>query len=239
MTTKEYQHQQYLKRRAAIGAEEIRRRNRESYERNKEKTLARGRERYLKNREKIIARTSDYHKRNPDIARKSAANYAYRHPDRVKATQLKSRIKSGGKAQRAYYWRNRDRLLPILKSKRDRNKSAYRKYQKEWRARNKHYVNVVKPAMRRAREKHNGVDSTSISKFVNEVRSKLAVKCFWCETRFPGKYAQIDHIVPIAKGGRHSIENLCVACATCNHKKGAKDLISWNLSKSNPQLVLI
>ena len=33
----------------------------------------------------------------------------------------------------------------------------------------------------------------------------------------------IDHIMPLSKGGRHTISNLVVSCPTCNLQKNAKD----------------
>lgn len=37
----------------------------------------------------------------------------------------------------------------------------------------------------------------------------------------------LDHIVPWSRGGKHSLENLTVACASCNWSKGDKALDEW------------
>jgi len=37
----------------------------------------------------------------------------------------------------------------------------------------------------------------------------------------------LDHIVPLARGGAHSEENLVVACRRCNSSKGGKPLVQW------------
>lgn len=37
----------------------------------------------------------------------------------------------------------------------------------------------------------------------------------------------IDHIIPISRGGRNELANLCVACQPCNHSKYNKTLEEW------------
>lgn len=44
-------------------------------------------------------------------------------------------------------------------------------------------------------------------------------KCSYCGTE-EGPF-QIDHVFPWSRGGRHELENLCVACVPCNALKGA------------------
>ena len=36
---------------------------------------------------------------------------------------------------------------------------------------------------------------------------------------------EIDHVVPVVKGGTHELSNLVPACRPCNRSKGAKDEI--------------
>jgi HNH endonuclease len=38
--------------------------------------------------------------------------------------------------------------------------------------------------------------------------------------RLPGDFPTLDHIVPKSQGGRTVLDNLVIACATCNGKKG-------------------
>jgi len=35
------------------------------------------------------------------------------------------------------------------------------------------------------------------------------------------RYATIDHVVPLSRGGRDLLDNLALACRACNEKKGA------------------
>lgn len=52
--------------------------------------------------------------------------------------------------------------------------------------------------------------------------------CAYCGKRAP---LQRDHVVPIARGGRHAIGNLLPACAKCNANKKAKFLMAWKLQQ--------
>src|SRR5690606_22558633 len=49
-------------------------------------------------------------------------------------------------------------------------------------------------------------------------------RCAYCGASGP---LHMDHIVPLARGGRHGIGNLLPACASCNCSKGAKLLMEW------------
>jgi 5-methylcytosine-specific restriction endonuclease McrA len=45
-----------------------------------------------------------------------------------------------------------------------------------------------------------------------------------CHWRFPGctgKSTTADHLVPVAEGGGHELENLVGSCSKCNEKRGA------------------
>lgn len=44
-------------------------------------------------------------------------------------------------------------------------------------------------------------------------------KCKYCGST---KKLEIDHIVPLAKGGTNDLENLQILCKTCNSRKGAR-----------------
>ncbi|NCO52979.1 MAG: HNH endonuclease [Deltaproteobacteria bacterium] len=47
--------------------------------------------------------------------------------------------------------------------------------------------------------------------------------CHYCGQRVPPKELTLDHVVPLARGGRSSKNNCVPACKTCNTKK--RDLL--------------
>lgn len=52
----------------------------------------------------------------------------------------------------------------------------------------------------------------------------FANKCAYCGKK---RKLQIDHIIPIAKDGPHTLRNLAPACKACNESKSAKPVEEW------------
>jgi 5-methylcytosine-specific restriction endonuclease McrA len=46
-------------------------------------------------------------------------------------------------------------------------------------------------------------------------------RCHMCKRKCSGTNLHIDHVIPLSRGGTHTLENLRVACATCNMSKRA------------------
>ena len=63
-----------------------------------------------------------------------------------------------------------------------------------------------------------------------ELFAKANGKCRYCFTGL-GTDAQVDHAIPVSKGGTNEIENLDLICPRCNQEKGSKtpeEYIAWN-----------
>ena len=51
--------------------------------------------------------------------------------------------------------------------------------------------------------------------------------CFYCQCRFPARELTMDHVVPIARGGRSTKGNLVPACKDCNNQKKQLLPMEW------------
>lgn len=86
---------------------------------------------------------------------------------------------------------------------------------------------ILKFYNKRAKDERKAlIDSQSQPRITNaEWQSLIDVwenKCAYCEV-FVDNPTQ-DHIVPLIKGGQHTMDNILPACTSCNLSKGSKDL---------------
>lgn len=51
--------------------------------------------------------------------------------------------------------------------------------------------------------------------------------CYYCGKSFESKDLTMDHIVPLARGGRSTKDNIVTCCKACNTKKKTLLPIEW------------
>lgn len=61
--------------------------------------------------------------------------------------------------------------------------------------------------------------------------------CYHCEQKFKAEELTMDHLIPIARGGKSDKKNCVPSCKECNTKKGYKtraELALEQLNQSSP-----
>jgi len=61
--------------------------------------------------------------------------------------------------------------------------------------------------------------------------------CHYCHQKFPAAELTLDHIVPVARGGRSTRGNMVVCCLNCNQQKKfltPAEMILRELEQQNP-----
>jgi 5-methylcytosine-specific restriction endonuclease McrA len=76
---------------------------------------------------------------------------------------------------------------------------------------------------RKARKRNAGVFQVSGADWLRLcVRYRFC--CAYCRQRKP---LTMDHVIPLSRGGRHSLGNLLPACASCNSSKSSRFITEW------------
>ena len=86
--------------------------------------------------------------------------------------------------------------------------------------------NRLRSSQRRARKRGNGEFRVGKSDLYRAlVRAREL--CTYCSARVTWDSVEWDHVVPISRGGCHSIGNLVPSCRSCNRSKGRSTVTEW------------
>ncbi len=193
---------------------------RQWYQENRARHLATSRAAYQRNREKRLQQTKTWAKAHPDLIKKTQKKHRNTHLEehhrRNKewyATQGKSEafLRRKREYRRLRYLRNRELILSRNKRWRDSNKARI----------------TARDMKRRALKKSASINLRQITEWIANIKQKRFATCYYCGTRTKTDNIHFDHIVALANGGAHSIENLCVSCEFCNLSKGSKPVRLW------------
>lgn len=105
----------------------------------------------------------------------------------------------------------------------DLKKHWQRGYQKR-----KPLVGQARLRARRARMK--SAEGTFTASDVSVQYERQRGLCFWCGIALNGKY-EIDHIIPVSRGGSNWPDNICCSCRQCNRSKGNRLPQEWKGAK--------
>ena len=71
-----------------------------------------------------------------------------------------------------------------------------------------------------------------------EIFKRDSFTCHYCGRKAPSITLQLDHIIPVAKGGDNSSDNLLTSCEECNRGKSISDVVyELDSTTSMPEMV--
>ena len=118
-----------------------------------------------------------------------------------------------------YYRANPDKFA-AYRAKEDKSVSVQRS--RRW-AKQNPLKRLEYEQRRRAKKMQNGVFRVT-DKELNRLYSSPCVQCGAMDRQ------TVDHIVPLSRGGRHSIGNLQTLCVPCNSSKNDRLLVEWRVA---------
>lgn len=142
---------------------------------------------------------------------------------------------------RKRYLSKKAHILKTQKAWRKKNPDYYRQYyakhrkelldyQQKWKAENpesrKAAVNRYTKTFKFKVQQHRRRSKTEVPNDIKPIRDLLrgakSFICYYCQKRKPRSECQLDHMVPISRGGSHIAANIALSCRTCNLKKYTK-----------------
>lgn len=157
-----------------------------------------------------------YYEANAEKVKAKVKEYRIENPELVKASKS------------SWQKRNLTKVVQKVSEWRDANPDKVFEHRKTWRQNNKEKIANYAMA-RRVKLRENGVFEIS----EKELLKLYSSPCFYC-----GKIAKIelDHVIPVSKGGTHSIGNLVPACKSCNMSKTDNFLVVWKMKMKGMQI---
>ena len=105
----------------------------------------------------------------------------------------------------AWYLANTDKVKASTRDRREANPEVFREYIRQY----------------RARQLQAPVNDFTVEQWL-EICAAHDWKCHYCGARCE-EFLEVEHVVPLSKGGSHTASNIVPACMPCNRSKGAKD----------------
>ena len=164
----------------------------------------------------------------PTCAAASRKAWNERNPDKVAAYAIKKRnrplVKSkASMAGKERYERNKEDIKRICAAKYNAEREKYLARSKAWASANRDKRAVISQN-RRARLKQNGGKLSA--DIVKKLFSLQKSKCACCGKSLKPGY-HIDHIIPLALGGKNEDSNIQLLTPACNSKKHAKHPVDY------------
>jgi 5-methylcytosine-specific restriction endonuclease McrA len=165
---------------------------------------------------------NDYRRNNPEKTKAIQQKYRSTNPEKIRANTKKwamsnsIKIKTNAANYRA---ENKEKIKSSKQKYRSSNPDKVNASNRKWLAKNpeknKNYANK-----RRTKKLNNGVFKITSK----ELKKLYLLPCIYCGSL---DSIEMDHVIPISRGGRHSIGNIVPACRKCNASKSDKFLIEW------------
>ena len=159
-----------------------------------------------------ICHNSNFESNKEEIYKKRAERYNLEKEE----INRKRRIKYLSEIE---IMREKDRLRALI----PQWQAYIKQYQKEYRTREiSKIIDKNKRLRRRAITKQGDVTTKQLL----ELQDNAKV-CYWCNESVRNRKTHIDHVIPLARGGKHTISNLVISYPTCNLQKGSKDPLEF------------
>lgn len=152
------------------------------------------------------------------------------HGERIRNRDRKHTAQRNPEKRRAYfrgyYEKNKERLIAAQKQRNAENPQASHDRVTKWNKNNPEKRRMLSRVNRANRRAMQSIGGSYTAKEIQGLYEEQEGLCAYCGIRLFDEY-QVDHYIPLTKGGGNTIDNLLCACETCNKSKGNKMPEEW------------
>lgn len=175
-----------------------------------------------------LTKAQRYRKLHPERSRAAVAKYRLLHLEQNRESNRKSSLIYAAEHReqerlRAAQWRkdNPEKARESGRKNYLKSKVAVKERHKIYREENREAVGLWQ---RNRKAKKRAGDGKVTRKFILSLFVNQGGRCLVCKSDFADTGYDIDHVIPISKGGEHSPENVQLLCPTCNKRKSARTM---------------
>lgn len=192
---------------------------------------------YLAHKEEFQSYHKQYRELHKEELKAKRAAYAEQNKEKIAARLAATRDTRLSK-KRIYNRKNREKRRAYSKLYNELNRERLNRKSAEYH-RAHPIVKRLSESKRRAIINLAPIgDVQAIQAWESKWRTKVKVKCYWCQKFFPVSKCHADHIFPISRQGSHAVENMCISCLRCNSSKNNKLPSEWNAEIKEPTLAI-
>lgn len=157
------------------------------------------------------ARNREQYAEDPDKYRERQRNTYAQNPDKIRERRRSYNEKHRSKKHEydiKYYAKNSARKRELVRQYQIKHPVAVRAYANARRA------------------KKLAAEGRYTAEDVQRIYKAQKGKCYYCGAKVGRKY-EVDHVVPLSRGGTNWPDNLVIACPSCNSSKNNKLSHEW------------
>ena len=184
---------------------------------------------YAVNRERLNAKNTEYNAANKEALAANAVEYYAAHRERIiartAARYADNRERLNAK-NAEYYADNREMIAAKNAEYRAANRERISSQKAEYYAAHPE-KSAAAGSRRRARKANAEQDGHTLADREADWQAKGYIGCVLQGPKCTGAFEHVEHLIPLVRGGSHTLDNLAPSCASCNLSKGIKTLVEW------------
>jgi 5-methylcytosine-specific restriction endonuclease McrA len=199
----------------AAHKEKIAAQNAQYRARHRDKINAKKAAYYQANRAKLLEKCKQYVLRNAEKHKAYHAAYRAKHRDRINAAYRLSDKAYHNARQKSYVATHHEHVRAQVRTRRAAHRESVLQKEQAYREAHREQFNE-KEQRRRARKAAAPINDLTLAQW-QAIKEHYRHCCVYCGRQME-RLTQ-DHIIPLSKGGSHTVQNVVPACRSCNSRK--------------------